>query len=75
LGRSPEFLWLTTPPTPLPLGLPFAVAGPNFEYGWRIMYAIGGLLAIIGILVRFQLPESPRWLITQGRIEEAHQVV
>jgi MFS transporter, putative metabolite:H+ symporter len=68
-------LWLTTPPTPLPLGLPFALAGPNFDYGWRIMYAIGGLLAIIGILLRSQLPESPRWLITRGRIEEAHQVV
>jgi MFS transporter, putative metabolite:H+ symporter len=68
-------LWLTTPPTPLPLGLPFALAGPNFEYGWRIMYAIGGLLAVIGILLRFQLPESPRWLITRGRVEEAHQVV
>ena len=68
-------LWLTTPPTPLPLGLPFALAGPKFEYGWRIMYAIGGLLAVIGIVLRVQLPESPRWLITQGRIEEAHQVV
>jgi MFS transporter, putative metabolite:H+ symporter len=68
-------LWLTTPPMPLPFGLPFGLAGPNFEYGWRIMYAIGGLLAVIGILLRFQLPESPRWLITRGRIEEAHQVV
>jgi MFS transporter, putative metabolite:H+ symporter len=68
-------LWLTTPPTPLPLGLPFALAGPNFQYGWRIMYAIGGLLAVIGILLRFQLPESPRWLITRGRVEEADQVV
>ena len=28
-------LWLTTPATPLPMGLPFAVAGPGFEYGWR----------------------------------------
>jgi MFS family permease len=68
-------LWLTTPPTPLPLGLPFALAGANLEYGWRIMYAIGGLLAVIGIMLRVQLPESPPWLITQGRIEEAHQVV
>jgi MFS transporter, putative metabolite:H+ symporter len=68
-------LLLTTPPAPLPLGLPFALAGPNFEYGWRIMYAIGGLLALIGILLRFQLPESPRWLMTRGRVEEADQVV
>jgi MFS family permease len=29
-------LWVTTPATPLPLGLPFAVAGADFEYGWRV---------------------------------------
>ncbi|HUN95542.1 MAG TPA: MFS transporter [Bradyrhizobium sp.] len=68
-------LWLTTPPTPLPLGLPFAVAQPDFAYGWRIMYLIGGLLALIGVLLRFQLPESARWLIARGRLEEAAEVI
>ena len=68
-------LWLTTPPTPLPLGLPFAVAGPHFEYGWRIMYLIGGLLALVGVLLRFQLPESARWLIARGRLEAAAEVI
>jgi MFS transporter, putative metabolite:H+ symporter len=68
-------LWLTTPPTPLPLGLPFAVAGRGFDYGWRIMYLIGGLLALIGVLLRFQLPESARWLITRGRLDDAARVI
>lgn len=68
-------LWLTTPATPLPLGLPFAVAGPHFEYGWRIMYLIGGLLALVGVLLRFQLPESARWLIARGRLETAAEVI
>jgi MFS transporter, putative metabolite:H+ symporter len=68
-------LWLTTPATPLPLGLPFAVAGPGFEYGWRVMYLIGGLLALVGVLLRFQLPESPRWLIARGRFDAAANVV
>src|SRR5579871_89228 len=31
-------LLLTTPATPFPLGLPFAVAGPGFGNGWRWMY-------------------------------------
>lgn len=68
-------LFLTTPPTPFPDGLPFAIAGPGFTYGWKVMYAIGALLALIGILLRVQLPESPRWLITRGRIDEADRVV
>jgi MFS transporter, putative metabolite:H+ symporter len=68
-------LLLTTPATPFPLGLPFALAGAGFENGWRWMYGIGALLALVGILLRFQLPESPRWLITRGRVEEADKIV
>src|SRR5579884_533407 len=34
-------LWLTTPAAPFPLGVPFAVAGPNFGNGWQYMYGIG----------------------------------
>ncbi len=68
-------LILTTPATPFPQGLPFALAAPGFETGWRVMYGIGALLALIGLLLRFQLPESPRWLISRGRVPEAEQVV
>ncbi len=68
-------LWLCTPAMPLPLGLPFALAGAGFGYGWRIMYAVGGVLALVGVLLRFQLPESPRWLIAQLRYDEAGQVI
>ena len=68
-------LWLTTPATPLPLGLPFAVASPDFEYGWRVMYLIGGLLALVGVLLRFQLPELARWLIARGRLAAAVEVI
>lgn len=68
-------LLLTTPATPFPLGLPFAVAGPAFETGWRWMYGVGALLALVGIFLRFQLPESPRWLISRGRIDEAETIV
>ena len=76
-------LWLTTPPANFPVGLPFALAtvnitasGPQFAgNGWRIMYGIGALLALVGILLRFQLPESPRWLISRGRVDEADKIV
>ncbi len=76
-------LLLTTPPANFPSGLPFALAtvkltasGPQFlGNGWRIMYIIGALLALVGILLRFQLPESPRWLISRGRVDEADRIV
>jgi len=39
------------------------------------MYGIGALLALVGVLLRFQLPESPRWLISRGRVDEADKIV
>ncbi|QQE81127.1 MFS transporter [Alicyclobacillus sp. SO9] len=68
-------LLLTTPKTPFPMGLPFALASVHFANGWRIMYYIGGALALVGLLMRAQLPESPRWLISRNRLADAHRVV
>ena len=68
-------LYLTTPATPFPFGLPIALAGPHFQDGWRVMYGIGALLAISGLILRIELPESPRWLISRGRLAEADRVV
>ncbi|MBV9713097.1 MAG: MFS transporter [Ktedonobacteraceae bacterium] len=68
-------LYLTTPAAPFPFGLPVALATPQFDIGWRILYAIGASLSIIGLLLRFQLPESPRWLISRGRLAAAEQVL
>ena len=39
--------------------------------GWRWMYAVGALLAAIGVLLRLELPESARWLVGRGRLDEA----
>ncbi len=68
-------LLLTTPAEPWPEGLPFALAGEDFTTGWRWMYAVGALLALVAILLRFELPESPRWLVGRGRLDEAEEVV
>lgn len=46
-------------------------------FGWRTMFLIGGLPAIL-VFVLFAgniLPESPRWLVSKGRFEEAELVV
>ena len=44
-------------------------------WGWRLAFIIGGVLALIIIFVRRFIPESPRWLMTHGRPEEAAAVV
>lgn len=43
--------------------------------GWRIAFFIGPVLGLIIIYLRRHIPESPRWLVTHGRGEEAEQIV
>ncbi|RAK61190.1 MFS transporter [Phenylobacterium hankyongense] len=44
-------------------------------WGWRLAFVTGGLLALIIIFIRRFIPESPRWLMTHGRPEEAEAIV
>jgi putative MFS transporter len=41
--------------------------------GWRGLFAIGVVPALLTLLIRAWVPESPRWLIQMGRIEEARK--
>jgi len=43
--------------------------------GWRWVVLIGSVGAIVIWLLRLGLPESPRWLAHQGRIDEAERVM
>ncbi|WP_327065864.1 MFS transporter [Kitasatospora sp. NBC_01250] len=45
------------------------------DIGWRLAFAIGVALGLVILLVRRHVPESPRWLFTHGRGEEADQLV
>ncbi|HET6939985.1 MAG TPA: MFS transporter [Nocardioides sp.] len=41
--------------------------------GWRLAFLMGPVLALVVIVVGRTLPESPRWLMTHGRVEEAER--
>ena len=45
------------------------------ELGWRLAFLIGAGLAGVIFLMRFWIPESPRWLITHGHADEAARVI
>jgi putative MFS transporter len=45
------------------------------RFGWRIMFLLGGLGALVVWQLRKALPESPRWLESVGRTEEANAIL
>lgn len=45
------------------------------ELGWRLAFVVGGVIGLSVLFLRRFIPESPRWLMTHGRPEEAAEVV
>ncbi len=48
---------------------------PHFYIGWRLLFAIGALIGLAGVLFGLRLPESPRWLIQHGHLDKAEVMV
>ncbi|MBS0451352.1 MAG: MFS transporter [Proteobacteria bacterium] len=49
------------------------VLGPL--WGWRACFGLGAVLAVAILLVRRDVPESPRWLALHGRPDEARRII
>lgn len=61
-----------------PIGLIFAGLLGTWlvpTYGWRYLFIIGGTPALLAFVFTRLLPESPRWLISKGKLNEAETVI
>jgi putative MFS transporter len=59
-------------------GLPVAALTGTFLiplFSWRVMFIVGGIGGAVVWYLRKSLPESPRWLESVGRVEEAEALL
>jgi len=45
------------------------------DVGWRLAFFIGAALGLFVFIMRFWIPESPRWLMIHGRPAEANAII
>ncbi|KAJ7812907.1 MFS sugar transporter-like protein [Mycena leptocephala] len=59
----------------LAAGITYGTSFMSGTWGWRLPSAFQGIFSILCIVILPFIPESPRWLVYQGRPEEALRVV
>lgn len=48
---------------------------PMFSYGWRILFLLGSIGGAVTFVLRRRMPPSIRWLVNEGRLEEANHLI
>jgi MFS transporter, SP family, arabinose:H+ symporter len=43
--------------------------------GWRLVLGLGAVPALVGLVMRTQMPESPRWLLRHGRYQDVQKAM
>lgn len=52
-----------------------AMPGQAAGLDWRLILGIGALPAVLALVLRTRMPESPRWLLRQGRVQDARKAI
>ena len=52
-----------------------AILAHGGDNAWRYVLASPAVLGVILFLIRLGTPESPRWLVSKGRLNEADQII
>jgi sugar porter (SP) family MFS transporter len=52
-----------------------AFPGSAASVGWRLVLGLGAVPAIIGLVMRTQMPESPRWLLRHGKYDQVRHAM
>ncbi|MBO0775620.1 MAG: sugar porter family MFS transporter [Actinobacteria bacterium] len=52
-----------------------AFPGSAASVGWRLVLGLGAVPALIGLALRTQMPESPRWLLRHGRYDDVRKAM
>lgn len=67
--------WLIAKPVPEGAGAQYILESWNGQMGWRWMFWVETVPAFLFFVLLFAVPESPRWLIGQGKDEAASKVL
>ncbi len=67
--------WLIAEPVPAGATPAEILASWNGQTGWRWMFGAEALPAILFFLLMFLVPESPRWLVKNGRAADAGRIL
>ncbi|WP_250453995.1 MFS transporter [Caballeronia sp. ATUFL_M2_KS44] len=71
-GTSLAAMWFVGAVAAYVVGLACLPLGEN---AWRYMLGVGAVFALVVFVFRMTLPESPRWLQSKGRHDEAEAVM
>jgi SP family sugar porter-like MFS transporter len=67
--------WLIARPVPAGASAAEILSSWNGQTGWRWMFGAEAVPALLFFLLMFAVPESPRWLVRNGRAGEAERVL